>query len=528
MDAIPSGPASPRVWLQLRPACAIIGMLAYLGGCDVAPPYDPPHYVLPDNWRGQGPFTLAAPRDTLPRGPWWEIFGDPLLNQFEQQLAEQNPNLAAMQEQYVQARDAAAIARSGLYPQLTINGQTSYNQESRNSLFKNPTLNQYSTEPSNIIEAGATWQPDFWQRIRNGERQQARLAQSTAALVANGRLSLQGQLANAYFALRGLDIQNDVYRRAVANYQETVQITRLRLQGAIGAGLDLARAQSQLASTQALQSANLANRSVLEHAIAVLAGANPTTFSIPPQLASTLVEPVVPTGVPAQLLERRPDIANAERQMAAANAGIGITRAAFYPNITISGTSGFQDSGFNLVSLPNSLWSIGAGAVLPLFEGGLRRAELQQSWSQFAQTRDNYRVTVLTAFQQVEDGLTLYSSLQSQNRSQLQAVTAANKAMSLTQQLYVGGVITYLDVVVAQETALLAEIAVAQARTAELQASVNLILALGGGWSTADLPTERGVQPFEPLDVFQFDRQPRPDGTGRDSNSNSKASEPPS
>jgi outer membrane protein TolC len=201
--------------------------------------------------------------------------------------------------------------------------------------------------------------------------------------------------------------------------------------------------------------------------------------------------------------------------MAAANAGIGITRAAFYPNITISATGGFQDTGFNLASLPNSLWSIGAGAVLPLFEGGLRRAELQQSWSQFAQTRDNYRATVLAAFQQVEDGLTLYASLRLQNQAQRRAVTAANKAMNLTQQLYVGGLITYLDVVVAQQAALLAEIAVAQARTAQLQASANLILAVGGGWSTADLPTERGVLPIDPLHVFQFDREPRADGTGQ-------------
>jgi NodT family efflux transporter outer membrane factor (OMF) lipoprotein len=225
------------------------------------------------------------------------------------------------------------------------------------------------------------------------------------------------------------------------------------------------------------------------------------------------VNPAVPVGVPSRLLERRPDIASAERQMAAANANIGIARAAFYPNVTLSATGGFQDTGFNLASLPNSLWSIGASAILPLFEGGLRRATLQQSWAQFAQTRDNYRATVLAAFQQVEDGLTLYASLQSQNRSQLQAVIAAQRAMNLTMQLYVGGIGLYLDVVVAQQTALLAEIAAAQARTAQLQASANLILALGGGWSTADLPTERGVLPFDPLDNVQTARPPRPDGT---------------
>ena len=493
-------------------AFAAFGALVCYTGCDLAPTYDPPHYVLPDNWRGQGPFTLANPRDALPRGPWWELFGDPLLNQLEQQLVAENPNLAAMYEQYVQARDAAAIARSGLYPQLSVNGQTSYEKESINTPFRNPQSRAPIIAPNNLIEAGATWQPDFWERIRNAERMQARLAQSSAALVANARLSLEVLLANSYFGLRGLDIQTDVYRRAVANYAKSVQITQLRLRGAIAAGLDVARAEAQLASAQALLSATLASRTVLEHAIAVLVDANSTTFSIPAAQRDTPVNPAVPVGVPSQLLERRPDIASAERQMAAANANIGITTAAFYPNITISATGGFQDTGFNLVSLPNSLWSIGASAVLPLFEGGLRRAQLQQSWSQLAQTSDNYRATVLNAFQQVEDGLTLSASLQVQNQDQLRAVTAANRAMNLTEQLYVGGINNYLDVVVAQQTALLAEIAAAQARTAQLQASANLILAVGGGWSTADLPTERGVLPFDPLDVIRIER-PRPDGT---------------
>ncbi len=512
----PAGPRAQSRRLRLHRTLAVGGALLGLAGCDLAPRYDPPRYVLPDTWRGQGPFRLAAPSDTLPRGPWWEMFGDPLLNQLEQQVAEQNPTLAAMYEQYVQARDAAAVARSGLYPQLSVNGQTQYEKESKNAPFRSPQSTTPTVSGNNLIQAAATWEPDFWQRVRNSERFQARLAQSSAALVANARLSLQVQLASAYFALRGFDTQNDVYRRAVANYQTSVRVTQLRLRGAIGAGLDVARAQAQLASTQALQSVNLANRAVLEHAIAVLAGANPSAFSIPVQERNSLANPDVPAGVPSQLLERRPDIASAERQMAAANAAIGITRAAPYPNVTISATGGFQDTGFNLASLPNAIWSIGASAVLPLFEGGLRRAQLQQSWSQFAQTRDNYRATVLAALQQVEDGLTLQASLRSQTRSQVQSVTASTRAMSLTQQLYVSGLINYLDVVVAQETALLAEIAAAQARTAQLQNAANLILALGGGWSTADLPTERGVLPFEPLDIFRFDRQPRPDGTGRD------------
>ena len=508
------------------PALAAVLLCALTGlcGCDLAPRYDPPRYVLPADWRGSGPFTLATPRDALPRGPWWERFGDPLLNQLEAQLVAENPSLATMYDMYVQARDAAAIARSGLYPQLNINGQLSLEKESKDAPFRNTQSAVGLIAPNNIVQLAATWQPDFWQRVRNTERQQARLAQSSAALVANARLSLQAQLASTYFALRGFDLQDAVYQQAVATYQTSVHITQLRLQGAIAAGLDVARAQTQLSSTQALLAATLASRTVLEHAIAVLVGANPTTFSIPVQAKDTLVNPTVPTGVPSELLERRPDIASAERQMAAANASIGITRAAFYPDVTLSPTAGFQDTGFNLASIPNSLWSIGASAVLPLFEGGLRRAELQQSWAQFAQTRDNYRALVLAAFQQVEDGLTLYGSLQSQTGSQQQAVAAASKAQSLTEQLYVGGLITYLDVVVAQETALTTAIAAAQARTAQLQNTVNLILAVGGGWSTQDLPTERGVLPFDPVSLPYYSREPRPDGTGQGGDT---ASQPP-
>ena len=488
-------------------------VLGGLGGCALAPHYAPPRYVLPAQWRGEPPFGVANPSDTLPRGPWWERFKDPLLNQLEPQVAAQNPTLAAMYEQYVQAREAAAIARSALYPQISITAQTSANKESTHRLFRVPTVT-FGVEGDNIIEAGASWQPDFWQLIKNQERQQARLAQSSAALVANARLSLQVQLADTYILLRGLDALAVVYRNSVAAYQTSVEITQMRLRGKIGSALDVRRAQALLASTQALESANLANRSVLEHAIAVLVGADPTTFTIPPNPDSGLTNPAVPVGVPALLLERRPDIASAERQMAAANAGIGVARAAFYPNITISATGGFEDTGFHLVNLSNSLWSIGASAVQPLFQGGLRRAQLQRSWSQFALTRDNYRATVLAAFQQVEDGLTQSKSLREQVLFQQQAVTAANAAVALTEQLYIGGLVTYLDVVVAQQTALTNDIASVQAWWLQLQTTANLIGALGGGWTTENLPSEKAVMPLNPADVLHHDRRPRPDGTG--------------
>jgi multidrug efflux system outer membrane protein len=501
--------------LARHPAYFVSAALIGLCSCDLAPNYLPPQYILPADYKGSEPFTTAQPRDTLPRGPWWERFDDALLNQLEQQLATDNPDLAGLAEQYTQARDLAAEARSQLFPQIGVNGLLSDNRESRHRLFLSPNSTAPQQEASNEILTTASWEPDFWSEIRNKTRVQKRLAQASAASLASARLSLQAELASDYIALRGLDTQEAVYRASIAYYEKAVHITTQRLQGRIGSALDVARSKGQLASTEALQSNILASRAVLEHAIAVLVGVNPSSFSIPVADGSGLVAPVVPVGLPSQLLERRPDVASAERQMASANAGIGVSRAAFYPNITISASAGFQDSGFNLASLPNALWSVGASAVLPLFEGGLRRAELQRSWSQYAEARDSYRSSVLKAFQEVEDGLALTLHLQEQTQQQSTAVTEAYKAQALTLQLYIGGLTNYLDVVVAQETALTARTAEVQVQVSRLQAAVTLIRALGGGWSAADLPTENGVLPFGPLDYTASGDQPRPDGAGQ-------------
>jgi outer membrane protein, multidrug efflux system len=234
-------------------------------------------------------------------------------------------------------------------------------------------------------------------------------------------------------------------------------------------------------------------RDLMQHAIAVLVGAMPSRFTIEPVQRFTLAAPEIPVGVPSELLQRRPDIAGAERRMAAANAAIGVARAAFYPNITLFGAAGFQDTGFNLLSLPNSLWSVGAGAMLPLFEGGLRRAELRRSWSQYAQTRDDYRAAVLAAFQDVEDGMTLTQRLAVEVVEQREASSQAAEALSISTLLYHDGLDNYLSVSVAQVQALAAELVEVQLRVRQVQASVSLIRALGGGWSVKGLPSESKV-----------------------------------
>ncbi|WP_428374513.1 efflux transporter outer membrane subunit [Lichenicoccus sp.] len=469
-----------------------------LAGCDLAPAYRPPHPILPASYQGSGPFTVARPLDQLPRGPWWQAFGDPVLDTLEAQLELDNPNLQAAYEAYTQARDLAGEARAGLYPQLNAQAGTSDNKQSEHRLFRNSSVGA-NEQSSNAIGATVAWDPDFWSRIRNETKLYKQQAQATAADLANARLSLEVELASDYMALRGLDAQHGVYSQSIALYRRAVGITAMRLAGKISSGLDVARAQNQLSAAEAEDTATLASRATLQHAIAVLTGTNPSSFVIGPVAEPRLAVPVIPAGVPSTLLQRRPDIAQAERSMASASTSIGVARAAFYPDVTISLQSGFEDYGWSLASLPNSLWAVGASAVLPLFEGGLRRAELQRSWSQYAQTADNYRATVLTAFQQVEDGLSLTDILATQSTQQIAAVQSAVKAQNMTLALYTGGLDNYLDVTVSQVYALTAQIAAVQVETARLQAAVNLIGALGGGWSTNELPTPDQTLPFNPL-----------------------------
>lgn len=474
--------------------------LGLLSSCDLAPVYQPPHLVLPASYQGSGPFVVARPQDQLARGPWWQMFGDPVLGRLERQLDTDNPTLQAAEETYTQSRDVAAEARSGLYPQLNAGGDLSENKQSLNRLFRS-NRNTANEETSNEINASATWEPDFWDRISNQTKLAKEQAQATAAEVASARLSLEAGLASDYMTLRGLDSEHAVYTQTIGFYGKAVSITRQRLAGKIASGLDVARAQNQLSSADALDTEVLAQRSLVQHAIAVLAGITPSGFDLPMIADARLIVPSIPSGVPSELLQRRPDIAQQERYMAAANAAIGVSRAAFYPDIRLSAMSGFQDSGFNLASLPNSLWAVGAQAVLPLFEGGLRKAELQRSWSALAQASDNYRATVLYAFQQVEDGLVLTDRLATEAAQQQAALQAAVTAQTMTLNLYTGGLDNYLDVAVSQIAALTAEIAEVQVQTRRLQAAVGLIRALGGGWSTGELPTPDQTLPFNPLSL---------------------------
>jgi multidrug efflux system outer membrane protein len=480
-------------------AATLLSLLGALAGCSLAPPYAAPQMALPASYKGTGPFALAHPEDQLAQDGWWKMFGDAELDRLEASLNAANPDLQAVQETYTQARDIVGEARSQLFPQLSAQAYGSQNRESLHRLFRAGGTGS-SEEASLGYGPALSWEPDFWGGIRSQTNYAKSNAQATAAMVASARLSLEIELANDYMALRGLDSEHAVYVKTLGYYGEALKITKLRFSGKIAAGLDVERAQDQLSSAQAADTDIQAQRAVLEHAIAVLAGENPSTFSLPPEELANLAIPTIPVGVPSALLQRRPDIAQSERRMAAQNAAIGVARAAFYPNIQLSANAGFEDDAFGgLASLPNSLWSIGASAALPLFEGGLRRAEEQQSRSTFAQAADNYRSTVLQAFREVEDQLVLTNELGSEYNQQQTALTAALKVQDLSLTLYKNGLDNYLNVTVAQAAALSAELATVQVRSRHLQAAVALIGAVGGGWRTVDLPTPQQTIPFNPL-----------------------------
>ena len=469
---------------------AAIGV-GLLSGCDLAPVYEPPQFILPASYQGSGPFRVANPDEELsPRGDWWTLFGDEQLNQLEEQLQRANPTLRAAADAYAEARSLTAEAQSARAPQVGAEAGVSENKESVNQLFRSPNSSAPIRDMSSQFGVAASWEPDFWRALRNRAHVQKRLAQASAADLATARLTLQAELANSYIALRGLDAQLDVLRQSIVAYQEAVEVARLRTHGEIASGLDLARALAQLNSAQAQETETRLQRDLMQHAVAVLIGTMPSTFSIAPAGEFRLNPPQLPAGIPSQLLQRRPDIASAERQMAAANASIGVSRAAFYPNVTFNLSGGFEDTGFNLLSLPNSLWSVGAGAVLPLFDAGLRRAQLQHSWAQYAQTRDNYRATVLAAFREVEDGLSLTQRLATEDTQEHEASDQAAQALSISTMLYKDGLDNYLSVSVAQVQALAAQLNEVQIRVRQIQAAVSLIRALGGGWTDQTLPEE--------------------------------------
>lgn len=478
----------------------------WLPHADLAPDYQPPQYVVPASWHGASPFVEAKPSDGELRPDWWELYDDPVLNRLEEQAMAANPDLQAAAERFVQARDVMMKVRSQRIPQIGIGFDASDNRISDNRLFRAPDI---SLEQSSVVAGGlASWEPDFWSAIRNATRVETYRAEERAAEWGLARLSLQAEIGANYFTLRGYDAQIAIYSQSIALYKQSLELVRAQFAGAIASALDVARVESLLFSTETQLARVQGQRQLTEQAIAVLVNMAPASFTIKPVDDLRVANFTIPQTIPSTLLERRPDVAGMERRMAQANRAIGIARAAFFPDVRFRVGGGFEDAGINLISLANSFWSYGATVALPVFQGGYRRAQLQQAWSAYRETEDRYRSTVLNAFREVENNLSLTNRLTVAANRQDAAVGATLKTQNLTTELYQGGLASSLELIYAQVATLTARIDAVQIKAELLRASVALIRALGGGWNREQLPTDEQIQPFGTFQYVDLDKPP--------------------
>jgi NodT family efflux transporter outer membrane factor (OMF) lipoprotein len=460
-------------------ALLLAGALLALTGCDMAPDYKPPVVTVPDGFKEAGPWQPAAPSDQVARGEWWRVFGDSTLDGLETSLDAGSPTLAAAVARYDEARAFAAKAGSGLYPEVDAGGSSTINRQSaRRPLRGTGQTNQYG---NNEIDVQATYELDLWGAVRNRVAAGEDLAQASEADLAAVKLSLSAELAADYLTLRGLDNDARLLGDTVAAYQKARDLTQTLFQGSVASGMDVSRAETQLSLARAQLSDIEGRRALIEHAIAALLGKTPAELSIAPAMP-TVALPELPAGVPSQLLQRRPDIAAAERRVAAANAGIGIAKAAFYPTLSLGILGGEESTGATLVGLPDSFWTLGPGVSLPLFTGGRLEAQEDNAYASFRESGAAYRTTVIHAFQEVEDNLALIKWLGTEANDVDSGVKQSQRTLSIAMKLYQEGAASYLEVVTAQTTYLQTQLTSIDLRTRRLQADVGLIRALGGSW----------------------------------------------
>lgn len=462
----------------------LIFLIALLGGCSLAPKYEKPVVPIADSYKEGGPWQPATPNDALTRGDWWTGFNDPKLNELEANAEKANPDLAAASDHYLGARAFADEARSGLFPQIDGQALATHNRQSDTRPLR--SASQPDEYKDDLVGAQLNYEFDFWGRVRNTVAAGEANAQASAADLASARLSLQAELADDYIALRGLDAQSKLLADTVDAYSKALDLTKNRFKGGIASGLDVSHAQTQLDVARAQTSDVHARRALYEHAIARLVGASASSFSIDPMVMDfPLLD--VPVGIPSILLERRPDIAAAERRTAAANAQIGVARAAFFPTLTLTASGGYESTGaMDWLTAPNMFWSIGPKAFLTLFDAGNRHAREREVQAQFDEAGEHYRATALTAFQQVEDNLALLKLLGAEARDENAAVVSSQKTLDLALDRYRNGAVNYLEVVESQTAALQSRRTALSLHDRQLEASVGLVRALGGGWKAAD------------------------------------------
>ena len=461
---------------------SIICLLA-LAGCAVGPDYRRPDAPISETFKELEGWSAARPRDDLPRGQWWSVFEDAELDRLLQKVDVSNQNVRAAEARLRQARALYDQARAGLYP--AVNANASGVRSKAPSLSNDPSFAQGAVNTFNA-NLGATWELDLWGKVRRSVEAGDASFQASAAQLEAARLSARAALAQAYFSLRVTDATRQLLQNTVVAYEKNYELTQNRYKAGVAARVEVVAAEVQLKSAQAQYIDLAVDRAQFEHAIAILIGEAPSKFSVAPAPLA-MAMPRIPVGLPSTLLERRPDVAAAERNVAAANARIGVAKAAKYPSLDLTGTYGSRAANVgDLFTVPSRLWSIGAAAVQPLFDAGLRSAQTDQAIAAYDEDVALYRQAVLTAFQEVEDNLAILRILEQEAAVQEEVVAAARRTLELTNNQYQAGVVSFINVIVAQTTLLANERSAANVLGRRLTASVQLVKALGGGWSTPD------------------------------------------
>jgi len=481
----------------LRAAACVIALLAvctlvFTLGCTVGPRYKRPTAQVPDTWKGEGPWQTAAPKDAISKGAWWQIFQDAELNRLEQELLQANQSLTAAQARLAQARAQARIASSAYFPTLSADPSGLRERFSGNRPLEgaNPANVKPDTENLFTVPFSASYELDLFGRVRRNLEAANASLQGSAADLENVRLVLSAELAADYFNLRESDREAGVVRESVVIQQKGLDLVNNRHEGGVANGLEVAQQAALLNSTATQLQLVLQQRAQYEHAIAVLTGKPASAFSLA-EAPFNAAPPAIPTGLPSEILERRPDVATSERQMAFENAQVGIAMTAFYPHITLSGSGGFESRDIaTLLSAPSAVWALGGDVLQPIFNGGRNRANLAASRAAYNQSVANYRESVLEAFQQVEDGLSSLALLDQAAKTQQAAVTESRRALDVANNRYVGGLTTYLDVITAQSTLLSNERLATQLLGQQMTTSVYLVKALGGGWDASGIQDE--------------------------------------
>jgi len=506
MTTYPRKIMNATIWLGATAA------LFVLSGCVVGPKYHAPtppppapeYKESPTQFKDAQAWTVAKPADAKLRGKWWEIFNDPELNRLEDELNINNQNIKEYFENFMEARAVVREARAQFFPTLSVAPSFTRSRSSQN-LAGSTTVNANGTGTSTgttstssqstlySLPLEASWEPDLWGKVRNTVRQAQYAAQVSAADLENERLTEQASLAEYFFEIRGQDKLQQILNDTVVADQKALELNRAAYETGVGDQISVVEAETALASAIAVATNAAVARAQYEHAIAMLVGKSASGFSIPAK-PMTVSPPPIPVGVPSELLQRRPDIAAAERTMAEANATIGIAYAAYYPNLTLTAEGGFESSAIsNWFSWPSRFWSIGASLPETIFDAGLRRATVQQYVATYNADVAGYRQTVLTAFQQVEDALAEVRILAQEIPQEEQAVNSAQLYLQLEQARYDTGIDPYVDVLIAQTTLLNDQQTLNGLQVEEMTYAVALVEALGGGWDTSQLPSPQAV-----------------------------------